>query len=232
MNLTIIYNLIQGPLVWLSLTVFIAGIAFQTWRLTKMMQPNLNDRRIPEKELIAPKALSKKENFLRKLFFLKLSVLGVNPLVVFISLIFHLCLLITPVFVTAHAVLLEKFFGIGWLSWFSWSPQTTHFTTGIVLACGFFFVVRRVIIRRVRAITTIYDFMMLALALTPFLTGYLAHEGMGDYSGMIALHILSGELMLILIPFSKFFHMIFFFLSRFTIVNEYSLGAPKRSWQF
>lgn len=232
MNPAIIYHFIQGPLVWLSLATFISGIIFQTWRLSKMMQPSLNDWRIPEKELPSLTVMSKKERFLRRLFFLKNSILGVNPLVAFISLIFHLCLLLTPVFVPAHAVLLEKFFGLGWISWFSWSPQTAHFTTGLILACGFFFVVRRMMIRRVRAITTVYDYLMLALALTPFLTGYMAHANMGDYRLMITLHILSGELMLILIPFSKFFHMIFFFFSRFAIVNEYSLGAPKRSWQF
>ena len=232
MNPDIIYHFIEGPLVWLSLAIFISGISFQTWRLSQMMQPNLNDRRIPEKELPAPETMSKKERFIRKLFFLKNSILGVNPLVVFISLIFHLCLLLTPVFVPAHAILLEEFFGAAWISWFSWSPQTVHFTTGLILSCGFFFVIRRIMIRRVRAITTAYDYLMLALALTPFLTGYMAHASMGDYRLMIMLHILSGELMLILIPFSKFFHMIFFFFSRFAIVNEYSLGAPKRSWQF
>ncbi|MDA8403870.1 MAG: hypothetical protein M0Z56_06705 [Desulfobacteraceae bacterium] len=229
MNPAIFYNFIEGPLVWLSLAVFLSGIVFQALRLSKMMRPSLNSRKIPEKELPVPKTLTKKERFIRNLFFLKNSILGINPLIVFISLIFHLCILTTPLFVPAHAVLLENFFGF---SQISWSPRFAHFLTGLILVCGFFFITRRVIIRRVRAITTTYDYLMLGLALAPFLTGYLAHANVGDYRLMITLHILSGELMLILIPFSKFFHMIFFFFSRFAIVNEYSLGAPKRSWQF
>lgn len=229
MSTSVIYNFIEGPLVWLSLAVFAAGIGFQAWRLSAMTQPNINGRRIFEKELPAPKILSRRERFIRNLFFLKNSILGINPVMVAVSLIFHVSVLMTPLFVAAHAVLLENFFGFGWMAW---SPETAHFLTGLVLACGFFFVVRRLLIRRVRAITTIQDYLMLGLALAPFLTGYLAHANMGDYRLMITLHILSGELMLMLIPFSKFFHMVFFFFSRFAIVSEYSLGAPKRSWQF
>ncbi len=39
---------------------------------------------------------------------------------------------------------------------------------------------------------------------------------------VIFLHILSGEMMLITIPFTKLGHMIFFFLYRFFIGSEYS----------
>jgi hypothetical protein len=42
------------------------------------------------------------------------------------------------------------------------------------------------------------------------------------------LHMLFGELMLITIPFTKLIHMIFFFLNRFLIVNEHTLGKGSR----
>jgi len=75
--------------------------------------------------------------------------------------------------------------------------------------------------------------VLLALVLLPFLSGLLAHHHLLlEYNQMILVHMAAGELMLIMIPFSKFFHMIFFFFGRFFIVNEYSLGAPKRSWQY
>lgn len=225
----VVFNLIQGPLVWLSFVIFAVGIIVQTYRYMMMTKINGNPPPIPEKEMPKLKTKSKWERFFYKLAFFKLSVVGFNPLLVTISLIFHFCLLITPVFLLAHNVLLENLIGFGMPSF---SPQTSHVLTGIVLACGFFFILRRIILRRVRAITTFNDYLILGLALAPFLTGFLAHQNAFDYDTMILLHILSCEVLLIMIPFSKFFHMIFFFISRFMIVNEHSLGSPKRSWQF
>jgi nitrate reductase gamma subunit len=184
---------------------------------------------VPEKEIPKLKAESKWDRFFYKLALFKLSAVGFNPLLVTISLIFHFCLFITPIFLLAHNVLLENRIGFGLPSF---APQTSHALTGIVLACGFFFILRRIILRRVRAITTLDDYLILGLALAPFLTGFLAHQNTFNYDTMILLHILSCEVLLIMIPFSKFFHMIFFFISRFLIVNEHSLGSPRRSWQF
>ena len=47
------------------------------------------------------------------------------------------------------------------------------------------------------------------------LTGYLAyHHALLPYTAMLALHILSVELLLVLLPFSKLAHMITFAISR------------------
>jgi nitrate reductase gamma subunit len=43
-------------------------------------------------------------------------------------------------------------------------------------------------------------------------------------------HIVSGELMLMLIPFTKLGHMIYFFFYRLLIGSEYSFGQGKRAW--
>ncbi len=225
----VVYDLIQGPLVWLSFIIFAGGIMIQTYRYAMMTKIHRNRPQIPEKEIPKLKTVSKWERFFYKLAFFKLSVVGFNPLLVTISLVFHFCLLVTPLFLLAHNVLLENFIGFGL---YSFSSRTSHILTGVVLACGFFFILRRIILRRVRAITTFKDYLILGLALAPFLTGFLAHQNAYDYNTMILLHILSCEILLILIPFSKFFHMIFFFIGRFMIINEYSLGSPKRSWQF
>jgi nitrate reductase gamma subunit len=222
-------HIIQGPLVWISFVVCAFGLIFQTYRFSMMLKNNTNAQPIPEKERPVLKPETKWESFWRKLAFLKLTVIGSNPLLVTVSLIFHVCIFVTPLFVLAHNILLENFFGFGL---FSFSPATSHTMTGIVLACGLFFLLRRLMIRRVRAITTLFDYMLLFLVMAPFLTGFMAHEKLFDYNLIVLLHILSCEVLLILIPFSKFFHMIFFFFGRFMIVNEHSLGTPKHSWQF
>jgi nitrate reductase gamma subunit len=100
----------------------------------------------------------------------------------------------------------------------------------VVFICVAFFIIRRLFLARVRAISTIYDYIVLLIAVAPFLTGYLAYHQWFDYHTVIILHILSGELMLITIPFTKLGHMLFFFLYRFLIGSEYSFTRGSRTW--
>ena len=49
---------------------------------------------------------------------------------------------------------------------------------------------------------------------------------------MVTLHILSAEILLVMIPFSRFSHMIFFVVSRFLIVGEHSRKSARRVWRY
>jgi nitrate reductase gamma subunit len=102
--------------------------------------------------------------------------------------------------------------------------------TLVVLICGAYFLGRRLFLARVRAITTAYDYLILLIAIAPFLTGYFAYHQWFDYDAVMTLHILAGEVMLITIPFTKLGHMLFFFLYRFFIGNEYSFVRGSRTW--
>ena len=114
------------------------------------------------------------------LVFLRVSVLGATPCMAVISFIFHVCLLITPFLVTAHNVLLDTAFG---MSFVSASERITDALTLIVLSLRCFFsVAPGSLVRRVRAITGPADFMLLAVATTPFLTGFLAYHHIGIIS--------------------------------------------------
>ena len=90
--------------------------------------------------------------------------------------------------------------------------------------CALFLFGRRLFLARVRIITTAYDYLVLLIAIAPFLTGYLAYHQWFDYSTVMTLHVLSGEAMLITLPFTKLGHMLFFFLYRFLIGSEYSFA--------
>ena len=72
--------------------------------------------------------------------------------------------------------------------------------------------------------------MILLIAAAPFLTGYIAYHQWFNYDTVITLHILAGEVMLISIPFTKLGHMLFFFLYRFLIGNEYSFARGEKTW--
>ena len=59
------------------------------------------------------------------------------------------------------------------------------------------------------------DYAALAITLLPLLTGYLAyHHLFVEYTLMLSLHLLSVEMLLVLLPFTKLFHSFSLFISR------------------
>ncbi len=66
-----------------------------------------------------------------------------------------------------------------------------------------------------RFISGVGDYAAWLLTFLPLLTGYLAfHHMLLDYTLMLALHILSVELLLVALPFTKLFHTVSVFVSR------------------
>ncbi|HIJ21578.1 MAG: hypothetical protein HON68_04425 [Gammaproteobacteria bacterium] len=64
-------------------------------------------------------------------------------------------------------------------------------------------------------ISTVGDYLAWLITLLPLITGYMAyHHLMLDYTQMLAYHILSVELLLVLAPFTKLTHMFSFVLAR------------------
>jgi len=222
-------DFIRGPLVWMSFIIFISGLLIQTIRLLRLTRKTKIRKIVPDEEIYTQTNLSKKDRFRRYLLVQKTNTLMPNICLVLASMVFHICLIVTPFFVLGHNILLDTSFGI---SFISLPEKITDIMTKFVLAGGMVFLVRRLFLYRVRIISTLYDYLLLFVVAAPFLTGFLAYHDVYNYNIIIILHIISGELMLVMIPFSKFFHMIFFFISRFMIVSEHSLGKPKRSWSY
>jgi nitrate reductase gamma subunit len=233
---------IKGPMVWIAFGLFFAGLIVQGWRFFAISRKkDLAYTPGTEKKKKSKKVKAKKkkpktimERFQPLVAFadkrwsnLENSMFRTHPLVTVVTIIFHVFLFVIPIFLLAHNELFRKAFGF---SLPSLSDQTTDMMTIIFLMCGGFFLYRRIFVRRVRAITTLWDIVLLAVTLTPFITGFLAFRQWGDYSTVMIVHIVSGELMLILIPFTKLGHMIYFFLYRLLIGSEYSFGQGKRAW--
>ena len=86
------------------------------------------------------------------------------------------------------------------------------------------------VLPRVQALSTPYDYLLLFITVAPFLTGFFAYHQWFDYKTVILLHILAGEVMLIAIPFSKLGHMVFFFFIRILLGSEFSFWRGNRSW--
>jgi nitrate reductase gamma subunit len=150
-----------------------------------------------------------------------------DPVMTATTFIFHIFLFLIPPFLLGHTILLDEAWGI---SLWSFPESFADGLTWIPILCGAFFLSRRVFVRKVQAITTAYDYAALLITIAPFLTGTFAYHQYFDYETTIFLHIVSGEVMLITIPFTKLGHMLFFFLYRFFMGSEYSFGRGTRTW--
>jgi nitrate reductase gamma subunit len=102
--------------------------------------------------------------------------------------------------------------------------------TIILIVTAIFLIIRRIWRAEVRILTGAWDYILLILTTTPFITGFLAYHQWGPYETLLILHILSAQVLLILIPFSKLSHMILFFFTRVFIGFEMGGRRGARSW--
>ncbi len=134
--------------------------------------------------------------------------------------VFHIGILLTPIFLLGHNLMLQAAWGFS----FPTLPEALADTlTVAMLIAGLFILLRRIALRSVRILTKPYDLAVLAIAIAPFLTGFLAHMQVGNYQSWLTVHILSGEIMLVAIPFTKLSHFLLFFLSRAQIGMDFGI---------
>ncbi len=124
-----------------------------------------------------------------------------SPVYYGVSYLFHIFLFLVPLFLASHIVLINEAFQI---SWPALNDQAADWLTVGVMAALIFFAVRRFKVPEVRYLTGPMDYVLILLVLLPFLTGLLAYHQWIAYRWITVIHILSGELMLIIIPFSRF----------------------------
>ena len=224
------YDFIRGPLVWVAFLVFILGTVYQVYRFYRLSRPKARYLlRVPFGKPPKDPDEPPDEPPLTWWQQMRLSVVGINPIMISVTTVFHLALVLTPFFVLGHNVLLD-------LAWHVSLPSLPEAfadgLTAVVIAGGIFFLLRRLFLARVRSISTPYDFLVLLIATAPFITGFLAYHHLFDYDTVIVLHILAGEIMLMAVPFTKLVHMPYFFINRFVLVHENTLGAGgNRTWR-
>jgi nitrate reductase gamma subunit len=215
------YNFITGPLVWLSFGVFIIGTVIRLASYFRMLN---------EKERFIFTFISL-PHFFRSIaawlipFFPKST--RIHPVFYGVSYLFHLMIFLIPVFLLSHIVLLEESFPV---SWISLSDTMADFLTILVVAALIFFAVRRLTVPEVKFLTRLSDFLFLLLVALPFITGFIAYHQFFAYRFMLIAHILTGELILILIPFTRFFHMILAPFTRGYTGCEFGYVRHAKDW--
>ena len=235
----LIYSFVRSGIIWICLIVFIAGMIFQYLRFRKIstVSPPFVRVPLPKGETLQKPKLFSEPWLRKKVVQFRTSIFGIHPVMAIVTISFHVLWILLPLFLLEHAVLYLFNFNINIMP-FAIPPIVTNILCLYVILCGLYFLSRRIFVSRVRAITTIYDYIVLALALTPFITGFLMINQLAPpqinlldfYKWMTIFHIGSFELLLLLFPFSKFAHMIYFFINRFSVNTLVSFRAGRRAW--
>lgn len=216
-----IYNFVSGPLVWAALIIFLGGTLYRLASLGI----------IARKKDTYLYAYASPFFGLRSIFrwLIPFSTLNMRkrPALTVVSFIFHVCVLSLPIFVLGHISLINE----------SWHVRWPHLPDGvsdimtlIVIASCIFFLVRRKVMPEVKFLTTTSDYFILAMVAAPFITGFWAYHQFAGYQTATILHMLSGEIMLAAIPFTRLSHMIFYPFTRGYIGSEFGAVRHVKDW--
>ena len=126
--------------------------------------------------------------------------------------IFHIGLAVVVFLFAPHIKLIESLVG---LSWPALPSQVIDLVAVITLVAMVVVLVDRITKPVKRFLSTFEDYFTWTVTFLPVLTGYLAVKHLLlPYTTMLALHILTVEILLVVLPFTKLFHAFTLFISR------------------
>ncbi|MBN1609484.1 MAG: hypothetical protein JW940_22830 [Polyangiaceae bacterium] len=137
-----------------------------------------------------------------------------RPFVSFTSFVFHVGLLITPIFLVNHIELWRSSLG---LAWPGIGPRFADVLTWLTVAGALVLLAFRVFNGAGRALSAASDYLLLLAVVVPFVSGFMAmhprYNPIG-YDGMMLIHVLSSELLFVLLPTTKLSHAVLFVFDR------------------
>ena len=216
-----IYEFVSGPLAWAAFVVFIAG---SFYRLIDMI------RLVHKKEKFIFSYMSWKYSF-RSIWhwIIPFGSEGwkTKRTLTIVTFVFHICLILVPVFLLSHIILWDESWNV---SWWSLPDSVADIMCLLVIVCCIFFLIRRITSPEVQYVTSASDYIILAIVAAPFITGFLAYHQWLGYQALVILHILSGEIMLMAIPFTRLNHMLYSPFTRAYMGSEFGGVRKARDW--
>ena len=188
-------SFIEGPLLWIAFMVFILGILT---RLASFLYATILGSKNREH-----KGLYIFTTLLRSLLPFHVAVKK-RPVYAGLRYIFHICLIVIPVWYSGHISLWEE----SRFEW-SWSPIPdvwADLMTIIAVVFLIFFLIRRISVSEIRRRSGWSDWVLLILTALPFISGaMLVHADLPFDSfignNILTIHVLTGEVILIMAVF-------------------------------
>jgi nitrate reductase gamma subunit len=198
----------RGPLFRLCFALMVLGLTriffLDIWAAFKAYR-KAGDKKMPWKLIISRQW--------EWIFPLKRIVRNFDIYSVF-SILFHIGLIVVPLFLFAHIELWRESVGISWpalsYNWAFW------LTIGTIFFMAALFI-GRLAIKSIRLLSKKQDYLWLILLFIPFATGFICaniNVSPQSYRFFMLMHVLSGNLIFLLIPFTKIAHCVLFPLSQ------------------
>jgi nitrate reductase gamma subunit len=195
----------RGPGLDIAVGIFLLGVL---WRLIEIYTLGRS------KDLAAPRRAAGASG-LHTVFRRSLPPPGMlkrSPVSYIGGYIFHIGLAIVVFLFVPHILLIRNLTG---LSWPGLPSQFVDLAAVVTMAAMVVMLVDRIIKPAKRFLSTFEDWFTWAVTFLPVLTGWMAFQHLLlPYTTMLALHILSAELLLVVLPFSKLLHGFTLFGSR------------------
>jgi nitrate reductase gamma subunit len=126
--------------------------------------------------------------------------------------IFHVGLFVTILFFAPHILLIKDIIGFGWPSIPTQIVDALAVVSIITLLA---ILVHRFTNKVLRYLTNTEDLLVWFVTIAPLVTGYMAFHRIGMHAPtMLGIHILSVELLMVMLPFTKLMHAFTLFLAR------------------
>jgi nitrate reductase gamma subunit len=146
-----------------------------------------------------------------------------------VSFLCHIGIILVPLFLADHIAMWEGLLTFN-------LPQIGYgladFLTLFTIACLIVLFAFRVFSSRLRSMSKKMDYILLINILIPFVSGYMAmHPNLNPFSwnAVMLIHILSAELLFVLIPFTKLAHVVLFIFDRISGIHwQLRPGAGNR----
>ena len=212
------YEFLTGPMFWLSLGICLIGMLVRLIMYFRGLSWQLD--RVAYKAYPSQGFRGAVKSIVMWLIPFGTHSWRKQPFMTVIFFGFHIGAVLVPIFLLAHNVFLKEKIG---LSLITLNPTLADILTWAVVVSAFFLILRRLALPEVRILTTAYDYLILLLAVAPFITGLIARYEIGDYGFWLTVHIFCGEVLLIAIPFTKLSHIVLFFASRAQLGMDYAI---------
>ena len=212
------YEFVTGPLAWLAFAVFFVGIIVRLVLYVRGLDWKL------DRVTYAVNTSYGVRGAVRSILFW-LVPFGTqsyrnNPGFTLALFVMHVGLIVTPIFLLGHNILLQERWGF---SLWSLPGGVADFLTIAVIVSALLLVMRRIALPEVRIITSAYDYLLIAIAVAPFVTGLIARYAFVNSQPWLIVHVLCGEIFLVAIPLTKLSHFVLFFATRAQLGMDYGI---------
>ncbi len=196
----------RGPGLQWSIVILVAGIFLRL--LGTLLLRKKTDLSKPKSAATAGAAVRTVFNrfWPKQQFTLKIS------LTLFLAYVMHIGLFVVVFLYGPHILLIKDMTG---LSWPALPTGLVMFAGAATIAAMVALLIRRMTSPVLKIISTFGDYASWLITLLPIVTGMLAYAGLGGaYETVLAVHLLTVELLFVWFPFSKLMHAVMFIPSR------------------